>query len=664
MSEAANSRGPGEKPVHVLIVEDNSADAELTRRALEKSGFTVKADVVCVAGKFKSMVREGAYDVVLADYRLPGWTGVDALAVIQELGLDLPLILVTGTIGEERAVECIKLGVSDYVLKHQLARLPMAVRHVLDQKAIREERAMNAKALEQSALDFQFLFARNPIPMMVLDRETLRYLEVNDAAIKQYGYSREEFLRLRATEIRSPDEAVRLVEYLKRNADDFSNAGAWRHRTKEGREIDVEIMMHAMSFQGRTALLVAALDVTEKRALENQLRQAQKFEAIGQLAGGIAHDFNNMLGAILGWVELGVEESAEQALVRNYFQKIRHQADRAAALTRQLLAFARRQILEPRNMDLNSAVRDVTGLLSKVIGSNVEMTLALAPNLPAVKADPTQAEQVIMNLCLNARDAMPRGGQLEIQTSAVEVEAAACQCHKDAKPGAYVRLDVRDTGTGMDAATLERIFEPFFTTKEVGKGTGLGLATVYGIVKQHNGFLEVKSTVGRGTEFNLFFPVGVHGEPREETAKPHAPIRRGQETVLIVEDHEGLREIDSATLAALGYGIRVAIDGEEAVREFHAHRDEIALVLLDVVLPKLSGPEVYARISVVRPDIAVVFVTGYSADTDVLRIVRERRLPLLQKPYSPRDLAQKIRETLDHKANAGLPLAKSGVTPG
>ncbi|MFZ0213696.1 MAG: response regulator [Candidatus Acidiferrales bacterium] len=652
----AKTETRSERPIRLLVVEDDSADAELSRRALEKEGFTVQADVVWQTEDFKKMISEHAYDIVLADYHLPGWSGVDALAVIQRFGLDLPLILVTGKLGEEKAVECIKLGVSDYVLKHQLSRLPMAVRHALDQKAIREERASSAKALEQSASDFQFLFAKNPIPMMVMDRETLCYLEVNDATIKQYGYSREEFLALCAPDIRTADEAERLTEFLRKDTSELSNAGIWHHRVKDGRVIDVEIMMHAMDFKGKTALLIAALDITEKRALENQLRQAQKFEAIGQLAGGIAHDFNNMLGAILGWVELGVEESPGQELLQSYFRKIQHQADRAAALTRQLLAFARRQTLEPRNIDLNVAVRDVTGLLSKVIGSNIEITLNLAANLPAVRADSTQAGQVIMNLCLNARDAMPQGGQLEIHTAAVEVDEAMCHCHKDAKPGAYARLGVRDTGTGMDAATLERIFEPFFTTKEIGKGTGLGLATVYGIVKQHNGFMEVKSKIGCGTEFSLFFPVCEQDEPAEEKTKPRSVIRRGQETVLIVEDHEGLREIDSATLAALGYTIRIARDGEEAVKEFHAHRSEIALVLLDVVLPKLSGPNVYAHINAESPDIPVVFVTGYSADTEILRTVREKGLPFLQKPYSPRDLAQKIRDTLDR--NAHLPSAK------
>ncbi|HEV2298634.1 MAG TPA: ATP-binding protein [Candidatus Acidoferrales bacterium] len=529
--------------------------------------------------------------------------------------------------------------------------MPDFLRQLFSQKALREERAGHARALEESTANFRFLFAHNPIPMMVMDRGSLLYLEVNDAALRQYGYSREEFLRLRATDIRTPEEADRLLEYLARKIDDPPSAGIWRHLTKDGRAIDVEIISHEMEFRCRPALLIASLNVTEKLALENQLRQAQKFEAIGQLAGGIAHDFNNMLGAILGWVELGVEDTPADSQVRNYFLKIRHQADRAAALTRQLLAFARRQILEPRNVDLNSIIRDVMGLLGKVIGSNIELKLLLSENLPVVKVDPTQAGQIIMNLCLNARDAMPNGGELELQTTSLEVTETMCAGHKYAKLGPHVQLTVRDTGSGIDPANVEHIFEPFFTTKGIGKGTGLGLSTVYGIVKQHGGFLEVESKLGEGTQFHVFLPAIMQGKVEEPVVPAPQSVRGGKETVLLVEDHDGLREIASATLSSLGYRVRLAHDGEQAVEEFRAHRDEIALVLLDVVLPKIGGPEAYARMCAYQPDIPVLFITGYSSDAEVLRSVRERKHPLLQKPYGPRELALKVREALDRGQN-------------
>ncbi|HEV2491274.1 MAG TPA: response regulator [Candidatus Acidoferrales bacterium] len=633
--------------IRVLMLEHEPADVELALKALTNDGFQVEMVVASTKPEFNEILASKSYDVVLADYRLPGWTGLEALTEIQQRSLNLPLVLVTGTLGEQTAVECIKLGVSDYVLKDHLTLLPAAVRRALEQKTVREERARYAKAREQSAANFRFLFAKNPIPMMVVDRETLRYVEANEATIQQYGYSRDEFLQLRATEIRTPEEAARLTEYLENKLADRANAGIWHHRLKDGRTIDVEIIAHETEFHGRPALLIAAINVTEKKALENQLRQAQKFEAIGQLAGGIAHDFNNMLGAILGWVELGVEDTSAESQLQSYFLKIKHQADRAAALTRQLLAFARRQILEPRNINLNSIIHEVIALLGKVIGSNIELSLLLADDLPAVKVDPTQADQVIMNLCLNARDAMPSGGQLEVQTACVEVTGDFSSIHKDAKPGLYVRLTVRDTGTGIDPANIERIFDPFFTTKGVGKGTGLGLATVYGIVKQHGGFLHVESKPDEGAQFHVYIPASSDAKAAKPDEAPAKAARGGKETILLVEDHDGLRETASATLKSLGYHVRVARDGEQAVEEFRAHCDEIALVLLDVVLPKVGGPEAYARMCAYHPDVPVLFVTGYSADAEMLHSVQERKLPLLQKPYDPRELALRVRVALD-----------------
>ena len=390
-------------------------------------------------------------------------------------------------------------------------------------------------------------------------------------------------------------------------------------------------------------------DVTERIAMEKQLRQAQKFEAIGQLAGGIAHDFNNMIGAILGWAEIGLEETEAETRLHRHFDKVRHQAVRAAALTRQLLAFARRQILEPRNLDLNQNVTETLSLLEKVIGSNIEIKTKLAPNLTLVRADPTQIDQVLMNLCINARDAMPEGGCLTIETGDIVFDEKYCAVHTFARPGHYTLLAVTDTGTGMDAATLDRIFEPFFTTKDTGKGTGLGLATVYGIVSQHGGFLHVYSEVGIGTTFRTYLPVIAAAERTPVNVEESRPARGGSETILIVEDHEGLRELARETLANLGYDILLASDGEEAVRVFQANCERIDLLLLDVVLPKINGPEAYARISAEKEDVPVIFATGYSPEMELLHNAQERGLTILQKPYVPRELARRVRETLDRQ---------------
>jgi PAS domain S-box-containing protein len=396
-------------------------------------------------------------------------------------------------------------------------------------------------------------------------------------------------------------------------------------------------------------------DMSERRTLEQQLRHAQKFEAFGQLAGGIAHDFNNVIGAILGWAELGEDQAASSnETLLNYFKKIHLQCDRVTALIRQLLAFARRQILEPRSLSLNQTVHDVMNLLDKVIGKDIEIKTALEEDLSAVRADPTQIEQVLMNLCINSRDAMPKGGRVTIETHNAGFSEEDCRRTVGLQPGLFAELRVIDTGTGMDAAIRERIFEPFFTTKGTGKGTGLGLATVYGIVKQHNGFIQVESEPGQGSTFRIFLPVNetpAAGEIRTPVFDD-LPARGGTETILLADDHDGVCEMAQSVLKAKGYHLLVAHDGEEAVEIFTAHRDRISLVLLDVIMPRRSGPEVFAAIRALNPGVSVVFATGYSNEIATLADLVERGVPVLRKPYSPSVLCRRVREVLDAAAAA------------
>ena len=405
---------------------------------------------------------------------------------------------------------------------------------------------------------------------------------------------------------------------------------------------------------------VIAEDVTDRRAADRQLRMAQKYEAIGQLAGGIAHDFNNVIGAIMGWAELGLEECPPEAPIRNRLEKIRDQADRAAALTKQLLAFARRQMLEPRVLNLNEIVTDVTSLLDKVIGKDIELKTVLDANLQTTRADSTQVEQVLMNLCLNARDAihgepgrtMPHGGSIVIETAHFEVDSDYATHYPYARLGHYVVLSVSDTGVGMDTKVLEHVFEPFFTTKQLGKGTGLGLATVYGIVKQHGGFINVYSELEHGSTFKVYFPVAGGTSQARKEPEAEESARGGSETILVAEDHPGISTMARELLERLGYRVLLAADGEEAVRIFTQEKDRIALALLDVVMPKLSGPEAYTRMCAIRPDLPVIFATGYSAESaPLLGAFAEKGVPILQKPYSPRILGRKIRDLLDRQKN-------------
>ncbi|MBI1749993.1 MAG: PAS domain S-box protein [Acidobacteria bacterium] len=405
---------------------------------------------------------------------------------------------------------------------------------------------------------------------------------------------------------------------------------------------------------GSVHMLAVTRDVTQRRLLERQLNEAHKFEAIGRLAGGIAHDFNNVLGAIMGWAELSRMEVPQGTPIHGHLQLIEQQSERAASLVRQLLAFARRQILEPRNINLNHTVGEVTSLLDKVIGKDIELKTRLAPDLRAAWADPTQTEQVLMNLCVNARDAMPRGGTLRIETHNARLDEGFCRHHPGARPGRYVLLTVADTGTGMDAATLDRIFEPFFTTKEQGKGSGLGLATIYGIVKQHDGFIDVESAPGRGASFRIYLPVGT-GVPDVSTKPLPQPVRGGKETILVAEDHDGIRRMVADMLRALGYNVLLANDGEEAVRLFEANRERIALALLDVVMPRLSGPDAYTRMTSLQPGLPVLFSTGYSSESALLSDMLQRGIGVLQKPYSPSILGRRIREILDRSPRPSCP---------
>jgi two-component system, cell cycle sensor histidine kinase and response regulator CckA len=386
-----------------------------------------------------------------------------------------------------------------------------------------------------------------------------------------------------------------------------------------------------------------------RKRLEQQVQWLQKFETIGRLAGGIAHDFNNALGVILGWSELGDQraETGSRQQLREAFRKISDAAQRSAGLTAQLLSFARRQVLQPRNVNLNNLVSETTSLLESVVGPRIEFKVALAQDLKSIHADPTQIHQLLMNLCLNARDAMPRGGQLLVETQNTEIQEDFCKTYPYAQPGNYVLLSVSDTGVGMDAETLDHIFEPFFTTKEFGRGTGLGLASVYGIVKQHDGFLNVFSERGHGSTFHVYFPAA-SAEAQDVQKVPTADrAQGGPETILVAEDDHALHEMVLRSLETLGYRVIAVSNGAEAVQEFTANRDEIRLVILDIVMPVLDGKEAYLQMREVRPDIPVVFTSGHTTESVLLSSQVKAGAVFLQKPYSISDLGRVVRDVLD-----------------
>jgi two-component system cell cycle sensor histidine kinase/response regulator CckA len=501
---------------------------------------------------------------------------------------------------------------------------------------------MAAKELmSRRDVKFRPLFEDSPLPMWIFDVKSLRFLEVNQAAIAHYGYSREEFLAMTLPDLR-PDGASRPPA----QAGALPGGGQSRHRLKDGRIIEVEVASHSITHGGESAVLCVLNDVTERNQLEERLRQAAKMEAVGMLAGGIAHDFNNLLTIINGYSHILLGSLPEGDPNHAAAEQIMKAGERAAALTRQLLAFSRRQVLQPRILDLNQLVTGLENMLRRLIGEDVDLRLVCGGDLGQVSADPGQVEQVIINLAVNARDAMPGGGILTIETSNVTLDAHYALGHTTIKPGEYVALVVSDNGAGMDPSTRARLFEPFFTTKEEGKGTGLGLTTVFGIVKQGGGSVEVYSDPGHGTSVKVFLPRQGR-RPNEEVAL--APVKggRGTETILLVEDDEAVRKLVRETLLKQGYTVRDAQHAAAARHIAASHPGPIHLLITDVVMPLEGGRELAASLTRLRPETKVLFMSGYTDQAVVNNGLLNSEAAFLQKPFTPAALAAKVRETLD-----------------
>jgi PAS domain S-box-containing protein len=502
-----------------------------------------------------------------------------------------------------------------------------------------EERTGAMKEAEQR---YRQLFQFNPLPMWVREPESGRFLAVNPAAIELYGYTEGEFLSMSAYSLEPDGEShLRTIEGIGKPVFE-------RHLGKAGTLMEVEVRFHDLLFDSKPAWLVVATDVTERKALEEQLRHSQKMEAVGRLAGGIAHDFNNLLTVILGYANVANNKLDAGSPLRRMLAQIQRAGEQAAALTGQLLAFSRKQATKMRVLDLNEAARAMQDMLHRLVGEDVDLAVIPQAEPCLVEADAGQLSQVIMNLAVNARDAMPQGGSLTILTQTVLREKEDLGRRNVRPAGRYALLSVSDTGAGMDAETQSRVFEPFFTTKEIGKGTGLGLATVYGIVAQHHGWIDLYSEPGHGTTFRIYFPqakAAIQADAAPAVPEPAAPIAA---TILLVEDQDILRSLAEDILTEAGYKVLSASNGRAALNlvEEENTLNKIDLLITDVIMPQMNGPELADRLLRVQPGLTVLFMSGYSGDALLHRGAIEKGTAFLEKPFFPATLRTKVAELL------------------
>jgi len=574
--------------------------------------------------EFDRLAAEG--EVELVGSACPAWLGVPLKTPTETIG-----VLVVQHYQNENAYDQRDLEFLDSVGGH----IALAI-----------DRRRREEALQKSESMFRLLFSHTPLPTWVFDTETGKFLEVNDAAVTQYGFTEEEFKRMTVMDIRPAGDRASSDDIWRHPSIGAFHRGQWRHQTKDGRVFRVELVAHELEYAGRRVRLVVAQDISERQHLEEQLRQAQKMEAVGRLAGGVAHDFNNLLMVIKGHTELLLGSLHQGDPARRKIEQIEKSADRATGLTRQLLAFSRMQVLQPRAINLNSIVEEMGKLIPRLIGEDIELAIHTTPALGTIRADASQMEQIIMNLAVNARDAMPKGGKLIIETSNADLDGAYKQVHPVVKPGRYVLLAVSDTGVGMDAETQAHIFEPFFTTKEQGKGTGLGLSTVYGVVKQSGGFIWVYSELGKGATFKIYLP-RVEGTVEEVShTAATAQVMRGTETILLSEDEQDVREVAREFLESAGYTVLLAANGSEALKRAEEFAGPIHLVLTDMIMPGITGSELVRRLRKPRPDFGVIYMSGYSEQAAAEATSAEPSSSVLTKPFSRAALLRAVRDVL------------------
>jgi signal transduction histidine kinase len=630
----------------ILIVEDDQGVGYLQSRVLERHGFHVT--LVNSAEDALTALDTRPFDLAILDYRLPGVeTGLDLYSQMKAAGHQAPVIFVTGFSDQDTVIKALRAGASDFITKstEYLGYLPEAAERVLRQRRL-ERQLADTQARFQSFID------NGPALILFKDADgrvtyVNRQYELLFPNVDWHNKSEQEVLPgKRIDDLPDADQAS-------------LGEGSFTQRI-EGVQMPNGRVTHWLTYHfpisgtdDASLTGVVAFDVTARTQAEEalrqrdlELRQSQKMEAIGTLAGGVAHEFNNLLQAIQGYTLYAMNGLPEHDERRNDLQQVIKASERAATLTRQLLGFSRREVLRLTDLDPNEQVRDLVKMLRPLIGADVELETNLSSDVGMVHADGGHLQQLLMNLCVNARDAMPQGGKLLIKTENLELTDDLSELRRDLEPGRYLVLSVTDNGCGMAPEVRDRIFEPFFTTKEVGKGTGLGLPMVYGVVRQHKGTVRVYSEVGLGTSFRIYLPV-VDRPAHQRPIVPRAKPRGGNETILVAEDDPLVRDVAVRILERAGYRTITAADGAQAIELFEQHRDAISLAVVDMVMPRLSGREVYQKIKDTKPETQVVFCSGYDPEITGPDALPDRHVQILQKPFDPGKLLDIIRDALD-----------------
>jgi PAS domain S-box-containing protein len=636
--------------LRLLQIEDSESDAALIVRVLEKARYQVEWKRVEDAAGMRAALEERAWDIIVSDYYLPQFGAPAALGILRESGRDIPFIVVSGRMGEDTAVEMMKAGAHDYLLKDKLARLGPAVERELRDAKSRRDRKRAEEALAASEARFRTLLESAPQGIITIDEKGTIAL-VNVKIEEMFGYGRHELLGqpldILLPERRRAAHLLHQRQYFEHPRTRPMGLGLdLSGQRKGGGEFPLEISLSFVDQAGTQLALALVTDITDRKRAEEHLRQAQKLESIGMLAGGIAHDFNNLLVGVIGNASLAQDLLPPGSQASELVEAVVRTGEQAAHLTRQMLAYAGKGqfVVEPVN--LSDLIPEMTGLVQPSISKKIALHLGLDPDVPAIQADRGQMQQIFMNLVLNAAEAIGSdAGMISVRTGVQDVDESYIRnnLETDLAPGKYALLEVRDTGCGMDEATRSRIFDPFYSTKFQGRG--LGLAAVAGIVRGHGGAIHVSSAPGRGACFTVLFPAVVGASAVAQVAAQYAALG-GTGTILIVDDEHSVRDLARRVLERYGYKVLLADGGPAAIDTFKRHPGSISLVILDASMPGMSGAETYPELRKVRPEVKILVSSGYSELETMKAFPGPRVTGFIQKPYSSRGLAEKVRSAM------------------